>query len=484
LYTYDVSNQHLLSVQDYDGRVTSYSYITGQGAAKEHALSEIAFPDGSHRYYTYDSHGRLASTYRDGGAEKITFSYDTAGTVTATDALGNPSQFFFDDWGTILKSTNPLGNSVLLSLDANRNLSSVTDPAGRTSLFQYDSGDNLTRFTDAMGHATSFTYTADFNRLDKLTDANGNLTDYNYDSHGNLTNISYADGSQERWGYDSLGQSTTWTNRRGTPVGFTYNGDGQITRKTYADGTHVDYLYDARGNLTSATDATGTTTLTYDAHDYLTRIDYPGPGGRWLAYTYDSAGRRATSTDQLGHQLFYEFDTVGRLSRITDESSAQVVLYEYDAAGRIARKTLGNGVYTTYDYDAAGQLLHLVNHKADATVLSRFDYSYDSRGRRISMGTLDGAWTYSYDDIGQLTHAVFASTNPDIPDQDLLYVYDAMGNRIRTVENGVTTAYTTNNLNQYTKVGDTTYAFDADGNLVSETSPSGTCSTATTTRTG
>ena len=46
---------------------------------------------------------------------------------------------------------------------------------------------------------------------------------------------------------------------------------------------------------------------------------------------------------------------------------------------------------------------------------------------------------------------------------------------IRTVENGVATAYTTNNLNQYTRVGDTTYAFDADGNLVSETSPSGTC---------
>ncbi|QKS29606.1 MAG: tandem-95 repeat protein [Candidatus Accumulibacter similis] len=474
LYTYDASNQHLLSVQDYDGRVTSYSYLTGQGAAKDHALSEVAFPDGSHRTYTYDSHGRLASTYRDGGAERITFSYDTAGTVTATDALGNPSQFFFDDWGTILKSTNPLGNSVLLSLDANRNLSSVTDPAGRTSMFQYDSGDNLTRFTDAMGNATSFTYTADFNRLDRLTDANGNLTDYNYDGHGNLTNITYADGSQERWGYDSLGQSTTWTNRRGTPVGFTYNADGEITRKTYADGTHVDYLYDARGNLTSATDVTGTTTLTYDAHDYLTRIDYPGPGGRWLDYTYDSAGRRATSTDQLGHQLFYQFDAVGRLSRITDESSVQVVLYQYDAAGRIALKTLGNGVYTTYDYDAAGQLLHLVNHKSDATLLSRFDYSYDSRGRRISMGTLDGAWTYSYDDIGQLTHAVFASTNPAIPDQDLLYVYDAMGNRIRTVENGVTTAYTTNNLNQYTHVGNTTYAFDVDGNLISETSPSGT----------
>jgi YD repeat-containing protein len=278
LYTYDASNQHLLSVRDYDGRVTSYSYITGQGAAKEHALSEIAFADGSHRYYTYDSHGRLASTYRDGGAETITFSYDTAGTVTATDALGNSSQFYLRRLGNDPQEHQPARQLGVLSLDANRNLSSVTDPAGFTSLFQYDARDNLTRFTDAMGHATSFTYTADFNRLDKLTDANGNLTDYNYDSRGNLTNITYADGSQERWAYDSLGQSTTWTNRRGTPVGFTYNADGQITRKTYADGTHVDYLYDARGNLTSATDATGTTTLTYDADDYLVahRLSRPG----------------------------------------------------------------------------------------------------------------------------------------------------------------------------------------------------------------
>lgn len=116
LYTYDAANEHLLSVQDYDGRVTGYSYVTTPGAA-QHALSEIAYADGSHRYYTYDVQGRLASTYRDGGAETITFSYDTAGTVTATDALGNSSEFRFDDWGTILKSTNALGNSVLLSLD-------------------------------------------------------------------------------------------------------------------------------------------------------------------------------------------------------------------------------------------------------------------------------------------------------------------------------------------------------------------------------
>src|SRR5207253_464373 len=100
-----------------------------------------------------------------------------------------------------------------------------------------------------------------------------------------------------------------------------------------------------------------------------------------------------------------------------------------------------NSTYTTYEYDLAGQLLHLVNHAPDGSVNSRFDYDYDILGRRVRMATLDGVWTYGYDATGQLTHAMFASINPEIPNQDLTYVYDAVGNRIRTIENGITTEY-------------------------------------------
>ena len=94
---------------------------------------------------------------------------------------------------------------------------------------------------------------------------------------------------------------------------------------------------------------------------------------------------------------------------MTNELNALVVLYQYDAAGRIATKTLGNGMSTTYQYDPAGQLLALTNALADGTLVSFFNYTYDSRGRRTSMASLDGRWTYQYDDIGQLTHAVLAS---------------------------------------------------------------------------
>ena len=64
---------------------------------------------------------------------------------------------------------------------------------------------------------------------------------------------------------------------------------------------------------------------------------------------------------------------------------------------------------------------------------------------------------------------MLASTDPQIPHQDLTYLYDSMGNRTRTVENGVVTDYTANNLNQYSQAGGKAFVFDDDGNLVRET---------------
>ena len=123
-----------------------------------------------------------------------------------------------------------------------------------------------------------------------------------------------------------------------------------------------------------------------------------------------------------------------------------------------------NGTYTTYQYDPNGNVLHLINYAPSGSVNNRFDYTYDALGRRTTMATMDGKWMYSYDGTGQLTHAVFASTNPNVPSQDLVYNYDAVGNRASTVINGVTTTYVANNLNQYTAVGGASPTYDANGN--------------------
>ena len=94
--------------------------------------------------------------------------------------------------------------------------------------------------------------------------------------------------------------------------------------------------------------------------------------------------------------------------------------------------------------------------------------TYNALGLETSEVTLDGTWTYTYDADGQLIHAVFASTNSNVPSQDLAYSYDSMGNRITTVINGTTTTYTTNNVNEYTSVGSVADTYDKDGNLLSD----------------
>jgi RHS repeat-associated protein len=176
--------------------------------------------------------------------------------------------------------------------------------------------------------------------------------------------------------------------------------------------------------------------------------------------------------DDTGFTVNYSYDTVGNLANLTDGSGNLIVRYSYDAVGRLSREDHGNGTYVTYEYDAAGELLHLVNYAPDGTINSRFDYTYDSPGRRITETTSDGEWAYSYDSIGELTHAVFTSSNDFIANQDLYYAYDAAGNLTQTIINGITTAYITNNMNEYTQAGNTQYSYDANGNLVSTTGTS------------
>jgi len=285
---------------------------------------------------------------------------------------------------------------------------------------------------------------------------------YAYDTKANPTSITYADNSAERVAYDGYGDPTAWTNRRGNAIDYQFNSAGQLAAKMYPDGSKAIYNYNSRGNLILASNLVGAITMTYDGNDRLQRITYPG--GQWLQFTYCICGRRESMTDQLGYQINYGYDSAGRLQNLTT-SNATLVEYTYDATGRLSLKTLGNGVYTTYSYDSASQLVALTNAGPGGNTLSYFNYDYDSRGRRTSMNTAYGQWTYQYDDLGQLISAVLSSTSTNVPSQNLNYTYDALGNRVQAVENGVTTGYNVNNLNQYSQAGATTFNYDTDGSL-------------------
>jgi RHS repeat-associated protein len=465
-YTYDASDEHLMTVTTFGQRTTTYTYDLGANPATANALLSVTGPAGTHDFFAYDTRGGLSDTHRDGGAEDVTYSYSPAGAVAATAANGATTTYSFDDEGLLARSEDPLHQVTHYSHFSDRNLTQVMDPAGRSYSYLYDARGNLIRVTDPLGHAVSFAYSGPFSRVTSSTDENGNTTLYGYDPSGNETSTTYADGSAERMAYDALGDLKTLTNRRGNPITFQYDTSGRLTTETLADGTQMTYHHDARGNLTSTTDPSGTTTFIYDDIDQLKEIDYPG--GLFLKYSYDAASRRSRMVDQTGFTVNYTYDAVGRLWKLTDGNDTLIDQYTFYDTGRLKREDKGNGTFTTYEYDPAGELLHLVNHAPDGSVNSRFDYTYNELGRVATETTLDGQWTYTYDAIGELTHAVFASNNPAaIPNQDLQYIYDPAGNRTRTIINGVRTDYVSNKLNQYTSIGNATLNYDADGNLIS-----------------
>jgi RHS repeat-associated protein len=461
-YTYNASKQ-LIAVQDSNGFTTTYAY--GASGAATNALTAVTSAGGVQADFSYDSQGRLAGVSSNNNTAPTTFAYNQ-GAVTLTDALGGTTTYYFDNNGDPVKSVDALGNTTFAAYDSNFKLVAFTNSVGLVETYTYDTHGNTTSFTDFLGNTTTFAYNAG-NKLSVLTDAKGNRTNYTYNSAGDLLSTAYADGSSSTSTYNPLGEATSFLNQNGQVISFTYNSAGQVALESFTDGTTYAYTYDARGNMLTATDATGTTTFTY-ANGLLAEVLYPG--NLSLTFSYNADGQRTQMVDQTGFATNYHYDAAGRLTSLTDAGGNAIVSYTYNATGRLSSKVNGNGTSTTYAYDAAGHVLHLVNLAPDGvTVNSRFDYTYDALGNVATETTIDGAWTYTFDANGQLTHAVFAlnGTNPDgLTSQDLTYNYDAVGNLTSTLLNGTPTAYTTNNLNQYTNIGGLALTYDAAGNLL------------------
>ncbi|NCS52426.1 MAG: hypothetical protein GPJ23_08650, partial [Microcystis aeruginosa G13-05] len=460
-YSYDPTGQLLTNITDVTG-TTTYTYNDN------YALTSITRPDNTKITFEYDSQGRLIRESLGESAESITYKYDSIGGVIATDANGSQTLMMLNDRGQIAQLQDSLGRVTQLYYDVDGNLSKTVNADNTASVFTYNEQGQITSQTDALGQIIQFAYEPNYGLLTKVTDARGNAINYSYDTQGKLRSIDYGNNISETFDYDSQGNVIRTFNRRDQQTTYTYDEQGVLQRQSSIDGSFYEYTYDGRGNIQSVTDLRGTTYLEYDAADRITKIT--DTLGNFLSYTYDTAGRRTSMVDQSGNTVNYHYEnTAGRLIGLTDGNNNPIITYAYDEVGRLAREDKGNGTYVIYNYYADDRVQSLVNYKADGSVNSSFYYTYDSAGRQSEVTTLDGQWSYTYDSIGQLTNAIFDSSNLNISDRNLTYFYDAAGNRIRTIENGVTTEYTTNNLNQYLAAGITDYQYDADGNLISKT---------------
>lgn len=278
-----------------------------------------------------------------GDGHKITQTkYDRDGKVTeVTDDRGLKTTTQWDAADRKLKVIDQLTNELELAYDANSNLITTTRRDKSTDLGsgqdtyvtseEYDGEDRLVKVTDNAGDVSQYFYDSRSNRV-KTSDAvrgagqpagPGNIVLFDHDaldrlvkSQRLLTSSGKGDGSslpletietRQAWNDDSLLVSQTDDNNHVT--GYTYDDQNRLIAITYADGTAWTRLFDSDDHVTQWTDQNGTVVSmnSIGAHDGLDRILSRGvtPGSGVIGSTsenfgYDGAGRLTYAANNDG----------------------------------------------------------------------------------------------------------------------------------------------------------------------------------------
>ena len=453
---------------------------------------------------TYNARGNLLTT-ANALNYTTTFTYGNAGRITTVknalnqetkyiyDGLGRPTQQIdarnitttntYDLFGNLIKqningldkllATYDLLGNKLAESDANGNttiytytlanqIQTLTNPAGFSIRYWYDEVDNVIYSLDSMGKEKITSYDMWRNLIYELTWASNNTQTISRSTRYDVTN-------NPVYKVDERGFTTTYTYDKLNRVISVKNPLNQVSTKTY----------DANGNIMSETDWRGNTT-TY-SYDILNRmISVKDPNNIIIeTLTYTDAHEQATSTDALNYTTTYTYDKLSRLLS-TKDAENYINSRSYDAVGNIITKTDGNGKITKYSYNNYGYLINVTDANNIVTsftrdnvgnVLSQTDgkgntirYTYNELNQVLLKGDPGGisqtglvldetrVEKYAYYPNGQM------KSRRDKNKITTIYTYDIYGRKI--IEN------TGGSLN-------TTYSYDASGNLLSVSDSNG-----------
>jgi len=427
--------------------------------------------------YTYDAANRLTQVVQ--GAQTRTFVYDGLGRVTqeTTPEAGTEAVSF----------TGPGGG--LCSGDPSRPCSR-TDARGITITYTYDALNRITRKTYSNGQGgVSYTYDQGgagafaLGRLTQMTDPSGSETytynkmrwitqflktvngtsyavNYQYNTSGELTQITYPSGRVVQQSYNPIGllcEVAPQTVQCGTATspyatGYAYNAAGQVTAFSYGNGVAASFGYSPnRSQLTSLSYAKGGQPLF--SLSYLYQFDpnnctngvagnngqiqciadvsaETGAAGRSASYTYDTVGRLSTaatvgSTNYPQWGLSETYDRYGnRWAQTVMAGTAPMVSlsynaatnqpngYTYDASGNMTVEPLGPPNY--YTYDAENRLTNFSGNGGNAT------YTYDGGGLRVQKSA-NGTTTVSIFSGSDVIAEYDNGATPASPSREYIY---------------------------------------------------------------
>lgn len=296
--------------------------------------------------------------------------------------------------------------------------------------------------TTTMPETTKYGYDCNTGQVTSILDPNSQTTDYIYDPLGRITQASKAVGTPaESWVTYSYPSATQVNVARDEVT----KGDGLL---------HGSYIYNGLGQLTRSIDSGGATTdITYDLDGRQASISNPYRSSSDPTYgitsnLYDALGRKTYECDQ------------DNSSTATKVCTPQNSYRHWAYSGNSVTYTDETGHTWKRVRDALGRLTQVIEDAGNAKFET--DYEYDALNNLLRVDQWGGA-----------------SGNPG--DRIRTFTYDSLSRLVCASNPENSSAQCPARAGAYT-AGTTAYSYDANGNVISKTSPApnGTSGTITT----
>jgi RHS repeat-associated protein len=260
----------------------------------------------------------------------------------------------------------------------------MTRPNNVATNYSYDNFSHLLSVLHQLSGSTidGATYTVDSagNRTAK-TDNRANVTsNYGYDAIYQLLQTTQGGTTTESYTYDPVGN-------RLSSLGvspYSNNSSNELTSTPSAS-----YTYDNNGNTLTKTDSTGTTTYAWDFENRLASVTLPGNGGT-VTFKYDPMGRRIYKSSSSGTSVFaYDGNNI-----VEETNSSGTVVARYAQGQNIDEPLamLRSSTASYYESDTLGTITSLSNSSGALAQT----YTYDSFGNTTnSSGSLTNFFRYT-----------------------------------------------------------------------------------------
>jgi RHS repeat-associated protein len=426
------------------GRGWSSIFDLGVLVSANGSTATVRGEDGQQLVFTWNAG---SGTWTPPPGAKATLScFETFCTVTRFDGV----QWTTNN-GQVIDYVAPDGQGIKFSYSPG--LVAVTiDTTNRTPVVvdaTLNSAGEITKITTPTRHV-SYGYSGGL--LTSFTDGDGNTWTYSYDASNRLASETDPLGNVRlAVAYDASGRVSS-EDQEGSP---------QHTNDTFTwDPSTQTSTRMALANVG------GTLTREKSTDQYLNHvlIAQTFPSGAVMRYSYDLRLNLIEVQDPLGWVQTLSYNSANDLvqeSSPISATSAAVVTTTYDSQHRLLTQTDPDGNTTTYTY--SGPFLASVTLPGDTTPTT---YSYNGLGELTKVVTPLGQQVFTYDAAGNRTGVMLQTfSGQPLNGRGTLATYDEAGDMITSVDprgnlaTGVDPTY------------ETTWTYDADGNLLSETTP-------------